>query len=155
MAIAAGGISGDMHVYSSSKIESYGYGISRTELDNGRIVLIKTEGDMSRNAINTWASLLILTMQEWDSSKPLACLHDLTHPNQGLTPYTRERTAHVLESIPKTLTVYNALVLPPTFMYRIMEMFVRTPIFRNPRHEVRVFPTVEDGLAWLREKIGD
>jgi hypothetical protein len=142
-----------MSVDTSNTVESYDFGICRSWLDNGRIVLIKTEGDMSRKAINTWASLLILTMQEWEKDKPLACLHDLTHPNQGLTPYTRERTADILKAIPNTRPMYSAIVLPQTFMYRIIEMFVRTPIFRHPQHEIRVFPDVESGLKWLREKL--
>jgi hypothetical protein len=142
-----------MSVHTTNSVETYDYGICRSWLDEGRIVLIKTEGDMSRNAINTWASLLILTMQEWEKEKPLACLHDLTHPNQGLTPYTRARTADILKAIPNTRPMYSALVLPPTFMNRIIEMFIRTPIFRHPCHEIRVFGNVESGFAWLREKL--
>lgn len=144
-----------MKVHILENAERYNYGISRAWLDSGRIVLIKTEGNMSRNAINTWATLLILTMQDWDKEQALAVLHDLTHPNQGLTPYTRERTAELLKHIPNTRPMYSAIVLPATFMHRIIDMFVRTPIFRHPCHEIRVFADTESGLAWLREKLND
>lgn len=140
-------------MYSTNNWECFGYGITRTYLDEGQIVLIKTEGDMSHNAINTWASLLILTIQESDKERPLAVLHDLTHPNQGLTPYTRERTAQVLKSIPENQSTFSAIVLPRTFMNRIIEMFVRTPIFKHPSHEIRVFPERDLALNWLREKL--
>jgi hypothetical protein len=142
-----------MQVHSGETAERYDYGISRLWLDKGQIVLIKTEGNMSRNAINTWASLLILTLQDWEKKAPIAALLDLSHPNQGLTPYTRERTAELLKHIPTNRPSYSAVVLPPTFMYRIIEMFVRTPIFRHPCHEIRVFTDKALGLAWLREKL--
>jgi hypothetical protein len=144
-----------MTVNTIDNAECYNYGISCSLLDKGQIVLIKTQGDMSRNAINTWASLIILTIQDWDKEKPLAVLHDLTHPNQGLTPYARERTAELLKHIPNTCQTYSAVVLPPTFMNRIIDMFVRTPIFRHPHHEIRVFVDTETGLTWLREKLAN
>ena len=65
-----------MTVHTIDNAEGYQYGISRSWLDNGQIALIKTQGDMSRNAINTWATLLILTLQDWDKEKPIALLHD-------------------------------------------------------------------------------
>jgi hypothetical protein len=144
-----------MTVNTIENAEHYNYGISRILLDNGRIVLIKTNGDMSRNAINTWASLIILTIQDWDKEKTLAVLHDLTHPSQGLTPYARERTTELLKYIPNTLQTYSAVVLPPTFMNRIINMFIRTPIFRHPCHEIQVFRDTESGLAWLRKKLAE
>ena len=144
-----------MQLYTHENAERYNYGISRSWLDKGQIVVIKTEGDMSRNAINTWASLLILTIQDWDKEKPLAALHDLSHPNQGLTPYARERTAELLKQLPNTRQNYSAVVLPQSFMFRIVEMFIRTPIFRHPCHEIRVFTNRETALAWLREKLSN
>jgi hypothetical protein len=135
--------------------EGYNYGIARSFLNDGRIVVVKTEGDMSRNAINTWASLLVLTMQEWKSEHPLAVLHDLRHPNQGFTPFARKRTLDVVKARPKHLTVYSAILLPPTFMKRIIEMFLRTPIFRQEGLYVQVFSDNEDALAWLREQTQD
>ena len=110
---------------------------------------------MSRNAINTWASLLILTLQDWHKEAAIAALLDLSHPNQGLTPYTRERTAELLKHIPSNRQTYSAVVLPQSFMFRIIEMFIRTPIFRQPCHEIRVFTNRETALEWLREKLGN
>jgi hypothetical protein len=133
------------------EVENYSYGITRSFLDGGHIVAIQTEGDMSRNAINTWASLLVLTMQEWKSERPLAVLHDLTHPNQGLTPFARERTMDVLRARPKDMEIYNAILLPPTFIYRIIEMFLRTPIFQQDGLYIEVFSRKEEALEWLQE----
>lgn len=138
---------------SQTPTEIYKYGITRSFIDNGRIVLVKTEGDMSRDAINTWASLLVLTMQEWNSEQPLAILHDLTHPAQGLTPFARERTADVVKARPKHLKVYNAVLLPPTFIKRIIEMFLRTPLLQNDGQYIRVFSDEDEALVWLHENI--
>lgn len=135
--------------------ENYDYGITRAFLDDGRIVVIKTAGDMSRNGVNTWVSLLILTMQEWKSENPLAILHDLRHPNQGLTPFARERTADAVKARPENLTVYSAVLLPQTFMKRIIEMFIRTPIFQRDGHHVQVFSDKEQALEWLHQQVQD
>lgn len=134
-------------------VEVYSFGITRSMSKDGHITIIRTEGDMSRDAINTWASLLILTMQEWKSDRPLALLHDLTHPNQGLTPYARERTIDLVKRCPKGLIVYSAVVLPRTFMHRIIDMFLRTPIFHQPGHEICIFPAENLAIEWLQEKL--
>lgn len=141
-----------VQVNSQGQVEIYKHGITRSFLDNGRIVVVKTEGDMSRGGIDTWATLLILTMQEWKSDRPLALLHDLRHPAQGLTPYSRQRTIDVLRACPKGLRIYSAVLLPETFIKRIIEMFLRTPVFKRSRQRIRVFSCEEKALAWLREK---
>lgn len=133
----------------------YNYGITRSFINNGQIAVVRTEGDMSRHAINTWASLLILTMQEWKSDRPLAFVHNLTHPNQGLTPYARERTIDLVQRRPKDIMVYSAVVLPRTFMHRIIDMFLRTPIFHQDGHEVRIFHAEQHAINWLEEKLAN
>lgn len=135
--------------------EVYNYGITRSYIGKNQIAIVRTEGDMSRHAINTWASLLILTMQEWKSERPLAIVHNLTHPNQGLTPYARERTIDLMKRRPEDMTVYSAVVLPRTFMHRIIDMFLRTPIFHQDGHEIRIFPTEQSAIDWLEEKLAD
>ncbi len=144
-----------MFTRNSHDAEVYKYGITRSMSKDGRVTIIRTEGDMSRDAINTWASLLILTMQEWKSERPLAVLHDLTHPNQGLTPYARERTIDIVKRRPKGLVIYSAVVLPRTFMHRIIDMFLRTPIFHQQGHEVRIFPSENLAMDWLREQLAN
>ena len=135
----------------ASGVETFKHGISRAFYDDGDITVVKTEGDMSRDAINTWASLLILTMQEWDISRPLLILHDLSHPSQGITPYTRERALDLMNHRPDGLVIYSALLLPKTFMSRILDMFIRTPVFQTSDHHLRLFNSTEEALTWLRQ----
>ena len=139
--------------HTQAQSENYSHGITRSFIDDGRIVLVETEGDMSRNAINTWASLLVLTMQEWPTERPLAILHDLTHPAQGLTPFARERTADVVKARPDGLVVYNAVLLPPTFIKQIIGMFLRIPLLQKDGQYMKVFSDKDKAIAWLREKI--
>lgn len=133
--------------------EQYGYGITRTLIDDNTIVIVRTQGDMSRNAINTWASLIILTMQEWDSERPLAMLHNLSHPQQGYTPFSQKRTQDIVNARPEGLKVYSAVVLPRTFMYHIIEMFSRTPIFKASGQLIKFFNTEAQAIIWLREQL--
>ena len=133
--------------------EQFDYGITRTSIDDGAIIIVRTQGDMSRNAINTWASLIILTMQEWKSDRPLALINNLSHPQQGFTPFSQKRTQDIVKARPKGLTVYAAVVIPRTFMYHILEMFSRTPIFKQTGQHVQFFNTEEQAIEWIREEL--
>jgi len=138
--------------YDHTPIETFKYGITRTYIDEGRIAIIKTEGNMLKNAIDTWASLLILTMQEWDAPQPIAVLHDLSHPAQGLTPYARERAADLMNYRPEGAMIYSAVVLPPTFMNKIIGQFIRLSAFQHPNHQARIFVLQDDAIVWLRQQ---
>lgn len=144
-----------MQTRNTHDTESFAHGTTRTYMDDNQIVAIRTQGDMSRDAVNTWASLLILTMQEWKSEHPIGLLLDLTHPNQGLTPYTRERALDLMNRIPDGMTVHCAVILPGTFMYRIIEMFLRTPAFHRSGHKIEVFRSEKQALNWLREELAN
>ena len=133
--------------------EQFDYGITRTSIDDGAIIIVRTQGDMSRNAINTWASLIILTMQEWKSDRPLALINNLSHPQQGFTPFSQKRTQDIVDARPKDLKIYSAVVIPRTFMYSILEKFSRTLTFQQQRKNVWFFHTEEEAIEWLREKL--
>ncbi|MEO1287506.1 MAG: hypothetical protein AAFV93_07035 [Chloroflexota bacterium] len=142
-----------MFTLHSSETEYYDYGITRTNIANGTITVIRTEGNVIPDAVNTWASLLVLTMQEWDSDRPIAVIHDLTHPNQGVTPYVRQRTIDVMKQIPENMIVYNALILPDTFIRRIIDMFTRTPIFQRENVHIRIFGCQRTAQQWLEKQL--
>lgn len=129
--------------------ETYAYGIERLLLSNPNIAIIRTSGDMSRDAINTWASLVILTMQEWDASCPLLILNDLSHPAQGINAYARQRASDLMNYHPDGLMIYSALLFSKTFVSRIFEHLIRAPQFQRSQHHVRIFHTQDDALAWL------
>ncbi|MEM9952113.1 MAG: hypothetical protein AAF846_10960 [Chloroflexota bacterium] len=144
-----------MFTLHSSETEYYNYGITRTNIANGTIIVIGTKGDMTPDAVNTWASLLVLTMQEWDSKRPIAVIHDLTHPNQGVTPYVRQRTIDVMKQIPDDMIIYNALILPDTFIRRIIDMFTRTPIFQRENFYLRIFGCQRTAQQWLKTQLAN
>ncbi|GAB5426377.1 MAG: hypothetical protein Crog4KO_35240 [Crocinitomicaceae bacterium] len=133
--------------------KQYNHGITCSFTDNGNVVIVRTQGDMSRNAINTWASLLILTMQEWQSKRPFAIINNLSHPQQGLNPFARQRSQDVIKAIPEDMLVYSAVVLPRTFMYHIMDMFLRSRIFQKENLEIQLFNTEAQAIKWLREQL--
>lgn len=142
-----------MHTRNTHDIEHYSHGITSKVIDDGSIVIVRTQGDMSRNAINTWASLLVLTIQDWKSKRPIAIINNLSHARQGLTPFSRERAHDIIKAIPADKTVYGAVVLPKTFMYHIIDMFSRSNIFRKQNLEMRLFNCETQAIAWLREQL--
>lgn len=139
----------------NNNVEQFSYGIERWWLDDGAIAVVKTQGDMTHDAIDAWADLLIAMLHQWanGSRRPIAFLHDLTHPNQGLTPYSRKRVNDVLAAIPDAETTFTAIVLPNTFINRIISMFVRSSPFRQNNHQTRVFTDLDTARDWLREGI--
>ena len=142
-----------MYTRNTHDSEQYNHGITRTFIDDSALAIIRTQGNMSRDAINTWASLQVLTMQEWQSKRPIAILNNLSHPQQGLSPFARKRTQDVIKAIPDGMIVYSAVVLPKTFMYHIMDMFLRSKIFKKQTLEIQLFQTEQQAIAYLREQL--
>lgn len=131
-------------------IEQYDYGITREYIDDGQIAVITTQGDMRRAAIDTWADLSIDTMQTWKPERPILILQNLSHKDQGITPYSRKRAEDAFKQIPSQ-PLYSAIILPNSFINRVIGLFVgRQRMGQN--QESRIFTNLEDGLAWLREK---
>jgi hypothetical protein len=133
--------------------ETLAYGMTRRWVDDDQIAIVKTQGDMSHAAIDAWADMLIEMLTDWPAGQDIAFLHDLRAPAQGLSPYARRRVMDILAAIPDDRPTYTAILLPHTFVNRIIMMFVRTRPFRQKQHDVRVFNTQEDALAWLRERL--
>lgn len=76
------------------------YGHQLLWLDDGRIALIRGAGDMSRPAIDDWAQLVLDTIRQFPPNMAVCILNDLTHPEQGFTPYAQERVKQLYHHIP-------------------------------------------------------
>lgn len=132
-------------------IEHYAYGITREWNRDHSLVIVTTEGDMSRGAIDTWADLIRETLITWDADKPILILQDLSNRNQGLTQYARQKAEDLYAVIPLDKPTYSALILNEGLVTRLISVFFVMRWRGNHIHE-RIFNTRKDGLAWLNEQ---
>lgn len=133
--------------------EQFEYGMSRWYIHDRQIAIIKTAGDMRRRAVDAWAKLLIDTIASWDVDKPICVIHDLTSPNQGFSPYVRQQSEAVFDHIPHDRPVFSAVVLPDTFINRIIGFYLRTRRNKHDNHTLRVFTDVQTSIDWLTEAL--
>lgn len=133
-------------------IETFDYGITREWLDGGALVVIRTQGDMRRAAIDAWAQVVQSTIDVQRERDVLAVLHDLSHPSQGFTTYSRQRALDTLAMIPKNKSAYTALVLRDKLETQLIKIFLSTLGKLLSKHQIRVFYALDDGIAWLRAR---
>lgn len=141
---------------SDSTTENFGEGISRTWLYEKRLAVIASEGNMRREVVDIWAEAVIQTYQQWDSGWPLLVLHDLSHKNQGITPYAMRRTEDTLEALPKSDDFYGraAIILRDGLVARVGASLVNRLRKRaKNRFEIMIFFRHELALAWLEEML--
>lgn len=131
-------------------LETFGYGVKRYTIEQDRIIVIETEGNMSRAAIDTWADLTIQTLQQEDDGTPLLLLQNLSNKNQGFTPYTRKRTDDVLHNYPHRRQTRVATVLPDTFIVRLVKGVLRQRGWKATHIQERIFTSYPQALDWLR-----
>lgn len=92
----------------SSDIEHLGQGVRRY-WRAPCIAVIETDGEMSRSAVDIWAEATTRTIRDYpDSYKAIYLLQNLSHPNQRLTTYSRQKTEEIYKSVILTRPLYVA-----------------------------------------------
>ncbi len=134
-----------------NSVEYFDYGITRTWLHGKRLAIIKTEGNMSRPAIDIWADLTIQTMQHWEAGFPMLIMHDLSSKNQGLTPYGMKRNNDIRRRIPRNGPVYIAVVFKNTALVKLAFSLIRKGSEFPTNVGVQIVNTPEAGVRWLEK----
>jgi hypothetical protein len=130
------------------------YGIRLEWSPDKRIAIISTEGDMSREAVDTWAELTIRTIGRFTPGQVGYLLFNMTGPKQGYTPYAAKRTLDVYRAIPTYARGYAAIVMRDTLLIRMM-----TALLRREIHLLRggivqkFFLDTDEAEGWLRERM--
>jgi hypothetical protein len=133
----------------SQHAEDLGKGVRRYWL-TPRIVVVETEGDMSPAAIDIWASVTEETVLSYPPEHDtIYMLQNLSHPNQRITPYARQKTETLYANMTLTRPVYSAVVLQNSFVNQIVSMFVRVWDRSQPLVKQRIFTSLEAALQWL------
>ncbi|MFW5696465.1 MAG: hypothetical protein ACOCXR_01625 [Phototrophicaceae bacterium] len=137
----------------TSQREEFDYGISRYWIEDGRICVIETQGDMRREAIDTWANAAVSLLEIWPADRPYALLHKLDSPGQGFTPYSRKRAQDIMAALPGDRVAYTAIVLADTFVNRVIGFFLRSVRHTGKEQKERVFVDMDDARHWLLDQL--
>lgn len=118
-------------------------------LYNRRVVVITT-ADSSRATVDLWANRAKEIMTSWPVDQPFFMAQDVSSPNTVSTPYARER-ARELMKLRVDLPSYHAMIVAPTYMMRLAQMFLWA--YRRKNFEMRLFTKREEALNWLSSKL--
>ena len=130
----------------------YDFGVIRAWLEVKQISYIQTDGCMQRAGVDTWADLVIDTINTWPGDHPITILQNLTHPDQGFTPYSRSRGMDILAAIPEGRRAFTAIVMRDSFVNRTLGFFINS-IRHDDTVVIRIFTDADKALTWLRTQI--
>ena len=137
----------------SNQREDLGKGVRRYWL-TPRIVVIETDGDMSPAAIDVWAVATAQAVRDYPPEyKSIYLLQNLVHPNQRITPYARQKTETLYNSMILTRPVYVAVALQNSFVNQIVSMFVRLWDRSQPLVTQRIFTSSDAAIHWLESTL--
>ena len=134
--------------------ESFNFGITREWRDNPPIAIISTEGNMARDAVDEWTSVVRKTVQEWDFDTPMCILADLSSPAQGITPYSLKCAEDIYMYMANTSssTVYLSILLRDTLLIRLTNTILRRLRARTKKIQTNFTTSREQALQWLVEE---
>jgi|GEM_PF-2557698 hypothetical protein len=132
--------------------EAYPYGTQRYALDDGIRVVVGS-GDMRRHSVDEWTEVMTQTINTFPHPTHTLLLLDLTHPNQGFTPYSRIKASEIVDNIQPGRTVVIALLFRDSIINNIVMIFMnRIVMMRQSKILFKTFLRREQAVAWLREK---
>lgn len=117
------------------------------------IILESTQGDMSRQAVDTWLTATTQIFREAEASGVILGLFDTSHPNISITPYARARLTDYNKNYDGGGKIYATLLLSATMLYQFTSIFIRGKAGKRQNITYRAFTDRDKALAWLREQI--
>jgi len=116
--------------------------------------VIETEGDMSIAAIDSWAQTSVDTYNNYPSQYPsIFALHDLSHPNQRITPYSRQKAQEIYKYINMQRPIYVALVLQNSLLSQLASILSRIWDRPYPNLHQKIFTTRVAAEDWLQNMV--
>lgn len=130
--------------------EDLGFGNQRYWLDDKQIVVIRGGGNMTHAAVDAWAKSMLDTIHNFPDGEGVYMILDITHPNQGFTPYARVKTEEIYRQVGQR-KIYCAIVLRNSIIAPIITAFIR--YFGRQRLNIfqQVFTEHEAAISWLRQ----
>lgn len=137
-----------------SNVETFDYGTQRYYLDDRRIVVVVGGGDMRRPSVDVWAELMKESINTFPDPAYTYMMLDITHPNQGFTPYTSAKSNEIVREMHPERHLYLAIVYRDSVINSIIGVFLNRIKLGSDRFTYRAFSDSEreKAIAWLREQ---
>ncbi len=120
------------------------------------IHVVSSEGNMRREAIDSWADMVREVVDSIDPDKPMFIIVDLSAPSQGFTPYggsiTRNLLRYVIEQ--RNAISYIGMVLSDSIINQIISTFFQQVLNRS-NYPRQTFTNPGEALAWMRQQVQD
>jgi hypothetical protein len=131
----------------ASAVEVIDEGATLSWLHDGKIACF-TITSVARATVDAWLNRSNEIAQAWPADKPYLAIQDVTAAT--LTPYIRERSAATVAMTPKYLKGRSAVVISPSAVNRLIQMFVTVSLARQQAQiQRKVFLKKSEAIAWL------
>jgi hypothetical protein len=134
-----------------STVETFEYGATRYWIEDGEVVVIYGSGNMSRDAVDKWAAIVLETVNQPPPGSTMYVLLDLTHPRQGFTPYSRTVVETMYRELPKDRVIFGAILMQDSIISQIVAALVNRLLRTREGVYQRMFSNREMALGWLRQ----
>lgn len=142
----------DSQLQNENEIEVINPYVSRKALADGKIG-IYTVTDPARENIDAWINTMLRYIEAAPPNHRFYTLYDVAYPKMAFTPYIRRRFEEMSRRSGQT-TGCTAVVIQRTILAAIARPFIeREMTRRHPTQRIRVFFTIQEGLAWLETEL--
>jgi len=133
----------------TSPIEDFSHGIIRYTIEDGKIIVIQSEGYMAHAAVDAWAAAIHKTFTT-PAQPHIFALYDMSHPRQGVTPYGMKKGEETYTYLSPDHKAYVAIIFPNTILFRMAANFLQMIGRKRKNVEARLFTHHDLALTWLR-----
>jgi hypothetical protein len=130
-------------------LRDLGNGISCQFLQKKQILIFILKSS-THAAAETLNKTLCTYIEAWPQTRPLKVLYDYSDRQATITSAMREQmeaTSYLIRQ--KKLRASSAIVVPKTYVSQMLQLYYLSHTALH--HEIQVFFTHGDGLAWLEQ----
>lgn len=125
-------------------------GVFRHWLHNGGIVVFTLQ-NVSRETLDAWAKATKECVEQWPVDRPFLNVHNFQPvPNMSFTPYLRQKSGELVQLEPHKVG-RTAIVIPKTFIFRAVALFLNRTNTRITVRQRRMFFLETEAVAWAEE----
>ncbi len=128
--------------------DTFSFGIKRTFLQQGRVVVFQFPDDSSPQVLKACYDIVSQTAEVWPQGQLYRALYAWPRvDNMGVTPYFRRVAEKFLSEYTQPMRV--ACLTPPSVMGQVLRLWLRDLAQHAPAFEGRVFISKDEALVWL------
>lgn len=129
------------------------YHIRWYKIENQKINVVTSAGDMRREAVDTWRDMIQTVIGSVGLEEPLNLIIDLTAKGQGFTPYSSTITRKLAQDVmnQRHAPTYIAIILKDSMLTVLISAFVQQIFLRRMGYTWRIVTKADDAIAWFKE----